>query len=262
MPEHVQIRKDLPSGTIIIDRPALRNALSPQTIRELQTAFEDLHGERKVRGVILTGAGECFSAGTDLKHLAEQFELPDPEHLWEEEIPEILTLIETMLRFPKPIVAAVSGPVAGMGLALMLAADFVVAAEQSRFSVPEVKLGLLPGFAAPLLTRRSGVSHAQRLILTGQAIDADVALRLQIIDELVKADQVWARAHQWAGELAQGAPSSHQLARQLINETISEDLFTQLSIGAANTAAARSTEAARRGVQAFLQKKGSVDWNE
>ena len=136
---------------------------------------------------------------------------------------------------------------------------FVVAAESSTFGLPEVKRGLVPGLAAPLLVRRSGINHAQRMILTGQTVDTETALRLNMVDEVVQADQVWARAHLWAGELAEGAPSSHQLVRQLINETISEELFTQLRIGAANMAAARSTEAARKGVQAFLDKR-PVDW--
>jgi methylglutaconyl-CoA hydratase len=259
MADHVEIRKDLPAGTVIINRPASRNALTPRGVQELQTAFADLHGEKKVRGVILTGAGDSFCAGTDLVHLHEQMQCPDPESFWQEEVPDLLALIETILRFPKPVVAAVAGAVRGTGLSLMLACDYIVSAEASTFGLPEVQRGLVPGFAAPLVARRCRAGFSNRLIMTGTPVDAATALSESLVDELVAADLVWARARQMVEELAAAAPTSLQLARQLMNETISETLFTQLSIGAANTAAARSTENARQGVAAFVDKT-TLSW--
>ncbi len=261
MPDHLQIRKDLPAGTIIIKRPSHCNALTPRGIQELQTAFQDLHGEKQVRGVILTGSGDCFCAGTDLVHLHEQMQCPDPESFWQEEVPDLLALLETILRFPKPVVAAVHGPARGTGLALMLACDYIVATPTSSFGLPEVQLGLMPGFAAPLLARRCRAGFANRLILTGGSIDVATARQEALVDEVVAADQVWARARQLVSELMAAAPTSLQLARQLLNETMGETLFTQLSIGAANTAAARSTEDARRGVASFVNKS-SISWQD
>lgn len=261
MPDHVEIRKDLPSGTIIINRPERRNALTPRVVNELQTAFQDLHGEKKVRGVILTGGGDHFCAGTDLVHLHEQMQCPDPESFWQEEIPDLRALFETILLFPKPIVAAVAGDVRGTGLALMLACDYVVSTEGSTFGLPEVRRGLLPGFAAPLLMRRCSAGFANRLIMTGASVDVERALAESMIDESVTNDLVWARAQQLIGDLVSSAPTSLQLARQLINQTIDEHLFTQLSLGAANTAAARSTDDARKGVEAFVNKS-TVTWND
>ena len=258
MSDHISIRKDVPSGTIVIDRPACRNALTPRTIAELQTAFADFHGERNVRGVIITGAGDAFSSGTDLRHLHEQMQCPDPESFWQDEMPEMLALIETILRYPKPVVAAVDGVAAGAGVALMLAADFVVATRQSTFLLPEAKIGLVPGLAVPLLRRRCSLGFTNRMVFSGAAVDSDAALASALVDELVEPDLIWARANELVGEFASGAASSLQLARKLINDTISEEVFTQLSIGAANSAAARSTDSAREGVEAFVNRSDAT----
>ena len=259
MTEHIQVRKDLPSGTILINRPERCNALTPRLVNELQTAIHDLHGEKKVRGVILTGAGNSFCAGTDLLHLHEQMQCPDPESFWQEEFPDFQALLESILHFPKPIVAAVDGAVRGTGLALMLACDYIVATESSTFALPEVRRGLIPGFAAPLLSRRCNAGFTNRMIMTGNSVDAEHAIKESLIDEQVKSDLIWARAQQLVGEFEAAAPTSLQLSRQLLNQTISEAMFTQLSIGAANSAAARSTEDARKGVEAFVNKS-DVNW--
>ena len=261
MTEHVEIRKDLPSGSIIINRPKQRNALTPRSVNELQNAFYDLHGEKSVCGVILTGAGDCFCSGTDLFHLHEQMQCPNPESFWQEEVPDLLALIDSMLRFPKPIIAAVNGPVRGVGLALMLACDYIIATDQSTFALPEVKRGLVPGFAAPLLNRRCKTGFSNRFIMTGTRIDVETALSEGVVDERITADLVWARAQQLVTEFISAAPTSLQLTRQLVNETISEAVFTQLSIGAANTAAARSTDQARLGVGAFVEKT-TLSWRD
>jgi len=259
VPEHIEIRKDLPSGSIIIHRPERRNALTPRSVSELQTAFHDLHGEQSVRGVILTGTGECFCSGTDLLHLHEQMQCPDPESFWQDEVPDALALLDTMLRFPKPVIAAVNGPVRGMGMALMLACDYVIAAERSTFALPEVHRGLLPGLAAPLLTRRCRMGFVNRFLMTGIEVNSETARAESVVDEIVADDLVWARSQQLISDFVAAAPTSLQLTKQLVNETISESLFTQLSIGAANTAAARSTEQARRGVEAFVEKN-ETEW--
>ena len=129
----LKIRKDAPSGTIMIDRPDRRNALSRETIRELQNAFEDFQQERSVRAIILTGAGDTFSAGADLKQIQETVATGEPHQQWHSDAQEFQELIEYMLRFPKPIIASINGPIIGSALALMLACDIVVASERASF---------------------------------------------------------------------------------------------------------------------------------
>lgn len=253
--EIVQVRKDVPSGSIILNRPGRRNAISWDVIRQLRQAFDDLHQERSVRAVILTGTSHVFSAGTDLHELNEGFSDEKSAELWRDFVAEFLALIEQMLRFPKPIVCAVNGWAVGSAVALVLASDVVVASDRSKFVLPETRRGLVAGLAAPLLHWRVGSARAANLLLLNPVIDAGQAHQLGIVHQVVEDRLVWFRSQECAKEIASAAPESVQLTKQLLNETIGESVFTQLSIGAANMAAARTTEAAKEGVAAFLAKR-------
>ena len=253
--DNVQIRKDKPSGTIIINRPNRRNALSREILGGIQQALEDLHQENGVAAVILTGSGSTFSAGTDLVELQETAAGKDANEIWHQDVSRFQQLIETMLRYPKPIICAANGWVVGSGAALMLASDIVVADKNAQVVFPEANRGLFSGVAAPLLAFRIGASQASRLLLSSQTLDATTALQLGLFHECVNNELLWARCQELANGVSNGAKQSHQLAKQMINETVGEELFTQISIGAANTAAARTTDAAKEGIAAFLEKR-------
>lgn len=251
----IKLKKHLPSGTIIMNRPEKRNALSRFLLRQLITAFEDFHLERRVRAVILTGAGSAFCSGMDLSEMLATSEQPDAFSLWHEDAALYKELIETMLRFPKPIIAAVNGPAVAGGAGLVLASDIVVASGLATFGFPEPKRGLAAGLVSPLLQFRVGGGHAGRLLLTGRTIDAQEAHRLGAFHELIKDAQVWARAHELAAECAESSPESLQLTKKMLNETVGEHLSTLLSAGAAASATARTTDAAKEGLTAFLEKR-------
>ncbi len=251
----VLVKKNLPSGTIVLNRPDKRNALSRQMLTDLAQAFDDLHQERKVRAVIVTGAGSAFCAGMDLAEMQETSKQPDSFAPWHEDAVQYRELIDKMLRFPKPIIAAVNGPVVAGGIGLMLASDIVVAAEGAKFGLPEPKRGIVAGMVAPLLFFRLGASHAANLLLTARTIESAEAHRIGLVHEMVKSDLAWARAQEIAGEIAQSAPEAIQLTKRLLNETIGEHLATLLTAGAADSATARTTDAAREGLAAFLEKR-------
>ena len=253
--DNVQVRVDEPSGTITINRPDRCNALSREMVEMLTEALGDLHQEKKVRAVILTGTGSVFCAGTDLHQLRETAEARNAMQRWHEDVVQFQRLIESMLRFPKPIIAAVNGWAIGTGLTLMLAADLVVGGRQTKLQVAEPHRGLSTGLTTPLLNFRIGSGLASRVLYSGQSITADQGLALGLIHEVVADDLMWARSFELAQACAQGARESHQMTKQLLSETIGESLFTQLSIAAANMAAARTTDAATEGVHAFLEKR-------
>ena len=251
----VLVKINLPSGTIVLNRPDKRNALSRQMLTDLAQAFDDLHQERRVRAVILTGAGSAFCAGMDLTEMQETSQQPDAFVQWHHDAVQYRELIDQMLRFPKPIIAAVNGPVVAGGVGLMLASDIVIAAPEAKIGLPEPKRGIVAGMVAPLVVFRIGASHAANLLLTARIIDAAEAHRIGLVHEIVKSDFVWARAQEIAGEIAQSAPESIQLSKRLLNETIGEHLGTLLTAGAADSATARTTDAAREGLAAFLEKR-------
>ena len=253
--DNVQTRKDGPSGTIVINRPDRRNALSREIIEMISQALEDFHSERSVRAVILTGTGETFCAGTDLHQLKETSNSKNALETWHKDARSFLDLVEQMLRFPKPIIASVNGWVVGSGVSLMLASDIVVAGTDARLMMPEALRGLNAGITTPLLNFRVGAGMTSSILYSGSAVSAEEALNLGLFHEVVDKELVWARSFELAGQCATGARESHQMTKQLINETIGEGLYTQLSIGAANMAAARTTPAAREGIDAFLEKR-------
>jgi methylglutaconyl-CoA hydratase len=251
----VRIKKHVPSGTIILNRPEKRNALSRQLITELQQAFSDLHLERSVRAVILTGTGAAFCSGADLKEIKETSRQDIALAQWHADAMQYKELIEAMLLFPKPIIAAVNGPALAGGAGLVLASDVAVASPEASFGLPEPKRGLVAGIVAPLLAFRIGGGPSASLLLTAQTVGASEAYRLGIYHELANGDTIWVRAHQLAEECAKCAPESLQLTKRVLNEMIGEHLSTQLAAGAAASATARTTEAAAEGLAAFLEKR-------
>src|SRR5262245_5006381 len=251
----VLVKTNPPSGTIVLNRPDRRNALSRQMLADLMQALDDLHQERKVRAVILTGAGTAFCAGMDLAEMRATAEQPDASLQWHRDAVQYRELIDKLLQFPKPIIAAVNGPAVAGGAGLVLASDIALGTPEARFGLPEPKRGIVAGLVSPLLVFRIGGSHAANLLLTARTIEAAEAQRIGLYHEVVKNDLVWARAHRIAEEVAASAPAALLLTKRMLNETIGEHLQTLLSAGAATSAAARTTEAAREGLAAFLEKR-------
>jgi methylglutaconyl-CoA hydratase len=244
-------------GTIVLNRPGRRNALSRAMIVQLQEALSDLHQERRVRAVILTGAGNAFCAGFDIHEMHAAEKLPDAEKQqeWGEQYDEYRELVVQMLQLPKPIIASVNGPAVAGGAGLVLASDIVVATGSAPFGLPETRRGLVAGVVSPLLTFRVGGGVAARILLTGEILPAEEAYRLDIYHEMIDEGRLWARCVQIGEECAAGAPEAVQLTKRHLYETIGEQLSTQLSVGAAISATSRTTEAAQEGLAAFVEKR-------
>lgn len=259
MPEPiVQVKVHDHVGTIVLNRPDRRNAITRQMLADLLQAFEDLHGQRKVRAVVLTGAGSAFCAGMDLSEMLETSKADNALAMWHHDAVAYRDVVECMLRFPKPIIVAVNGPAVAGGAGLVLAADIVVAGNSAKFGLPEPLRGLVAGLVSPLLAFRVGGGLSAYLLLTAEILEAEEAKARGIYHELVPVDLVWARAAEIAGQCARCAPEALQLTKKMLNETIGEHLSTLLSAGAAASATARTTEAAAEGLAAFLEKREPV----
>jgi methylglutaconyl-CoA hydratase len=255
MDNFVKVRVHAPSGTIILQHPEKRNAMSRLMMLQIQQAFDDLHQERRVRAVILTGAGTAFCAGVDLAEIHATLRAEDALEQWHRDSIQLKQLFETMLQFPKPIIAAVNGPALGAGAGLVLASDIVLGTPDARFGLPEPRRGLVAGIVSPLLTFRIGAGHAANLLLSAQLITAQDALQRGIYHQIVPFDHAWAAAHEQASQCAQSSPEAIQLTKRMLNETIGEHLGTLLSAGAAVAATAHTTQAAEEGLAAFLEKR-------
>jgi methylglutaconyl-CoA hydratase len=243
------------TGTLVLNRPEKRNALSRQLIADVDEALHDLHAQRGVRAVIVAASGPAFCAGMDLAEMHATSDEPNPLDRWRDDAQEYRDLLETMLRFPKPLIAAVQGPALAGGLGLVLACDIVLASPEATFGLPEPRRGLVAAVVAPLLAFRVGGGRAAYALLTAEPIGGDEAHRIGMVHELVKAEQLWPRGQQLAGGFAKCAPESLLMTKRMLNETIGEGLTTQLAAGAALSATARTTDAAKEGLAAFLEKR-------
>lgn len=251
----IRLHKLAPSGTILLDAPQSRNALSREMIRQLLDALSDFHQDKSVRGVILSSKGTHFCSGIDLKEWQETSECRDALEQWQEISSELQELIEACLRLPKPIIAAIDGPVHGFGVALSLAADLIIASERSEFSIPAPLYGLVSGLTTPLITFRCAGATASRLLIGRETLSANELHRLGIIHRLVPSEQIWAASHDWIGTIAQGSAEAVGLTKRLLNEMIGESMLMHLSSGAAMMSTAASTESATEGMKAFVEKR-------
>ena len=258
--ENIKIRNDRPAGTIVIHRPGQGNALNRELTRQLIQSFKDLLMESSVKAVVLTGSGDVFCAGSDLRQLQETSEQETPFESWQSDSEDYVELIQLMLTYPKPIIAAVNGPAVGLGAALFLAADIVIASENASLWMPEARLGLSSGLTAPLLAFRANPGIASNIILSGSKVPAPQAIQFGLFHELVPFDLLWAKAFEMATQCALGARESHQMNKRMLNETLVENLMTQVSIGASEMAAARASRASQEGIAAFLDKR-DPDWD-
>jgi methylglutaconyl-CoA hydratase len=247
-------------GTIVLNRPQRRNALTRAMLAQLAEALSDLHLEKRVRAIVLTGAGSAFCAGMDVHEMQHVATLPDEEKRqdWGDTAEAYCELVMQMMQLPKPIIASVNGPAVADGAGIVLAADVVVGTPTAQFGLTEPRRGLVAGVIAPLLAFRVGGGTAARLLVTSALYPADEAHRLGIYHELIDESRLWARCVQIGEECATGAPESVQLTKRLLYETVGEQLATQLTVGAAMSATARTTEAAQEGLTAFVEKRPPV----
>jgi len=250
----IDVRVTPPVGTIVLNRPAKRNALSQTLIAELSQAIGDM------RAVVLTGAGDAFCAGRDLQEMASDANNhetgnADGSQNWADQEAACCDLIGDLLTLPKPTIAAVNGPAVGLGVGLALASDFIIASRDASLGLPETRYGLVAGVVAPLLAYRIGAGPASRLLMAGQLHDAQEIYRMGLYHELVANDLLWARAVEIGTQCAAGAPQAISLTKRLLLDTVGEKLLTDLACGAIASATARTTDAATEGLRAFVDRR-------
>ena len=244
-------------GTILMDRTDVRNALNPQLVENLRQAISDIHQEKRVHAVILTGSGEHFCSGLDLRVMKEICELPGGEAMeqWHTIWSQLTGLYEDLLRLPKPVIAAVDGMATGAGLGLALASDVILPTTEAKFCAVAVRRGLVGGSTAALLAFRAGAAVAARMMLTGTPITAQESHRLGLCLAPVASQQVWVTAAEVARQCSQAPREAIQATKRVLNESIGETLMMQLSAAAAGSAAVCTTESAAEGIRAYLEHR-------
>lgn len=243
---------------IRLQRPEARNAYSDQMLDDLVAAFDAAEADDGVRCVILTGEGPAFSAGGDLKAMQQHAGMfaGDAVRLRGRYQAGIHRIPRRIARFDKPIVAAVNGPAIGAGLDLACMCDIRIAARSARFGSTFVKVGLIPGDGgAYFLTRTVGFPLALELVMSGRVIDADEALRINLVHAVVVDGELIAAARKRAERLARNAPLAVRLAKRLCYRAYESSLDLSLEMAATAQGIVQNTRDHDEGVAAILEKR-------
>lgn len=250
--ENISYEKRGAIAYVTFNRPKVLNALNRATVIELTSAFEDCRDDSIVRGVILTGAGDkAFAAGADINEIVNDTPL-DAES--KTRAGQALTLLIENLG--KPVVAAVNGFALGGGCELSMACTIRIAAETAKFGLPEVKLGIMPGYGGTQrLPRLVGKGLALQLILSGAMISAQEAFRIGLVNEVVPNAELISRSEAILTQIGANAPQSVKFALESVNKGLETNLADGLLIEASLFGILASTEDKKEGTAAFLAKR-------
>ena len=250
--ENVLYQKKESIAYVTLSRPKVLNALNQRTWESLRAAFEDAREDADVRGVIMTGAGDkAFIAGADIGELAtvSAVEAAQSSNVGQ----EVLNLVENL---GKPVIAAINGFALGGGCEMAMACTIRVASETAKFGQPEVKLGLVPGGGGTQrLPRLVGKGRALQIILSGEMISAQEAYRIGLVNEVVPAAEVVARAEAILKQIFANAPLAIKYSLEAVNKGLEISQSEGQALEAAFFGLCAGTEDKKEGTQAFLQKR-------
>lgn len=253
--DNLLLERDGAVAVVTLNRPRVLNALDTQTLDELRRAVLDVKHDDAVRCVIVTGAGEkSFVSGADIQQLAALTATEAKAYAANGQ--HVFDLVENL---GKPVVAAINGYALGGGCELALACTFRFAADTARLGLPEIKLGLIPGYGGTQrLPRLVGKARALDMILTGRMVDAQEALGMGLVHRVVTASELMAEAKRFAQTLAAQAPVAMRLALEAVHRGMEMAFPEATSLEAALFGLAASTEDMRAGTKAFLEKRSAT----
>ena len=248
------VRTETRDGLLIvtIDRPKVLNALNAETVEEIYETFARARDDESVKAVIVTGAGEkAFVAGADITELAK--ETPNSGKTTSERGQLVLSFIE---RFPKPVIAAVNGFALGGGCELALACHIRIASEKAQIGLPEVTLGIIPGYGGTQrMARLLGKGKALELICTGDRIPAAEAERIGLVNKVVPPDQLMTAAEEMARKIMSRGPLAIRAAIEAVvrgsEMPFEEGQFLEATLFGLLCA----SEDTKEGLSAFLEKR-------
>lgn len=248
---NVRFEKDGSIATLTLDRPERLNAMADPMWDALYEHLGKIAADDEIRAVILTGAGRAFCSGGDVTGMGKSDIVSGRKRSQRRH-----RAVQALYSLEKPVIAAVRGPIYGIGNALALACDLIVASETAKFSMAFKKVGVVPdGGAIFFLTQYLGIARAKDLVYTARVVPADEALKLGLVMRIVPDDRLDGEARALAREMAESATYALALAKKMFHSMYVPTLEQLLEMETLATGAARLTHDHKEGVEAFKEKR-------
>lgn len=251
--DQVKLDFDPPSACITLNRPQVRNALSPELVAHFHTALDQVQERDDVAVLIITGEGTAFCGGADLKVLREIAAQSVKQARQDSQ--NLMNFFRRVYEFPKPVIAAVNGPAMAGGCGLASVCDIVLAAEDAVFGYPEVRVGFVPALVAVFLVRICGEKKARELLLTGRLFSAQEAQEMGLVNHVVAKESLLEKAQELAREIAPNSPIAMRLTKELMKDLPGLSLEKGLIAALQLNTLIRTTEDFKEGVSSFLEKR-------
>jgi methylglutaconyl-CoA hydratase len=248
-----RLEKDGPVARVTLDRPSVKNAFDDVLIMELTDALAGIAKDDSVRVMILTGAGDVFSAGADLNWMKKVSHYTFEENLQDAMV--FARLLEALYRLPKPTIARINGACMGGGVGLVSACDIGVSVGDAKFALREILLGIAPATISPYVLRKIGESRAHDYFLTGRVFDADTALHIGLINEVVDITDLELATDRWVHRFLKAGPEAIAKTKELISRVSWSHIESVQEYTARTIAGLRGSPEGQEGFAAFFEKR-------
>lgn len=242
-----------PVAHVTLDRPSVKNAFDDVLIAELTEALGVIAKDDNVRVMVLTGAGDVFSAGADLHWMKKV-----SQYTFDQNVQDALIfarMLEALYRMPKPTIARINGPCMGGGVGLVSACDIGISIREAKFALREILLGIAPAAISPYVLRKIGESHAHDYFLTGRLFDAERAKEIGLINEVVDITDLDLTVQRWVDRFLKAGPKAIAVTKQLINRVSGASIEEVQELTARTIAGLRGSDEGQEGFAAFFEKR-------
>jgi methylglutaconyl-CoA hydratase len=248
-----RLEKVGPVARVTLDRPSVKNAFDDILIGELTDALEVIARDAAVRVMVLTGAGDVFSAGADLNWMRKV-----AKYTFEQNVQDALVfakMLEALYRLPKPTIARVNGACMGGGVGLVSACDVAVSTRDAHYALREILLGIAPAAISPYVLRKIGETHAHDYFLTGRTFDAERACQIGLVNEVVDIADLDTATDKWTHRFLKAGPKAIAASKHLINRVSWSQIEQVQELTARTIAGLRCSDEGQEGFNAFFEKR-------
>jgi methylglutaconyl-CoA hydratase len=250
----LSVRREHSIAYVVLERPEVRNAFNAEAIAAIDRTFADLEADDRVRAIVLSGAGKTFCGGADVTWMRASLDLTHDENV--EDARAMSRMFRRIDRIAKPVIGRIHGAALGGGAGLVACCDVAIASAGTLFGFTETKLGIMPAVISPFVLAKIGLSHARALALTGERFDAQRALAIGLVHEVVANDEsLDAAVARVLGELRTASPTGVAATKRLFANVAEATYDATLELTAQAIAAQRTSAEGQDGLRAFLDKR-------